>query len=203
MLKFRWICSRGNWVMWVLSWWGLVTPKFSTPPSGKTVRETWKSFRGARTWSRSSITMPSLVGLGFHPPPGRPKTLSFLWPPYAIEQAIIFFALCFLLLSSFFLSFLPCLISAIADWMSTILHTWCGLSANLDAGWNVLHVWNVLHTARWKYRMQKVAKNSPSGHHCTTFSGYIFPTKARIDNCKNLLNSNILPTCPHSMVNFG
>jgi len=24
--------------------------------------------------SRSSITMPSLVGLGFHPPPGWPKT---------------------------------------------------------------------------------------------------------------------------------
>jgi len=23
--------------------------------------------------------MPSLVGLGFHPPPGRPKTLSFLF----------------------------------------------------------------------------------------------------------------------------
>ena len=24
------------------------------------------------------MTTPSLVGLGFHPPPGRPKTLSFL-----------------------------------------------------------------------------------------------------------------------------
>ena len=35
------------------------------------------SFSGARTCSRSSITMPSLVGLGFHPPPGWPKTLSF------------------------------------------------------------------------------------------------------------------------------
>jgi len=28
-------------------------------------------------------------------------------------------------------SFFPRLISAVADWMSTILHTWCGLSANL------------------------------------------------------------------------
>jgi len=28
-------------------------------------------------------------------------------------------------------SFVPCLISAAVDWMSTILHTWCGLSANL------------------------------------------------------------------------
>ena len=41
-----------------------------------------------------------------------------LWPPYVIRQAIIFLP-CgfFLLLSSFF----PHLISAVADWMSTIL----------------------------------------------------------------------------------
>ena len=46
-------------------------------------------------------------------------------------------------------------------------------------------------------------KNSPSGHHCTNFSGYIFITKACIDNRKNLLSSNISPTCPHNVVNFG
>ena len=57
---------------------GLVTPKFSVPPSGETMRQTTKRFEGERTCSRSSITMPSLVGLGFHPPPGWPKTLSFL-----------------------------------------------------------------------------------------------------------------------------
>jgi len=52
--------------------------------------------------------------------------------------------------------------------------------------------------------MQKIAKNSPSGHRHTTLSGYIFATKARIDNRKkNLLDSNISPTCPHNMVNFG
>jgi len=34
------------------------------------------------------------------------------------------------------------------------------------------------------------------------FVGYIFASKARIDNRKNLLNSNISPTCPHNMVNF-
>jgi len=45
-------------------------------------------------------------------------------------------------------------------------------------------------------------KNSPSGHHRTTLSGYIFATAAHIDNRKNLLNSNISPTCPHIMVNF-
>jgi len=46
--------------------------------------------------------------------------------------------------------------------------------------------------------------NSPSVHHHTTLLGYIFATKARIDNRKkNLLNSNIFPTCPYNMVNFG
>jgi len=61
----------------------------------------------------------------------------------------------------------------------------------------------VLHTAHWKCRTQKIAQNSPSGHHRTTLSGYIFATKARIDNWKiNMLNSNISSKCPHNMVNF-
>jgi len=52
--------------------------------------------------------------------------------------------------------------------------------------------------------MQKIAKDSLSGHHRTTLSGYIFATKARVDNRKkNLLDSNIPPTCPHYMVYFG
>jgi len=51
---------------------------------------------------------------------------------------------------------------------------------------------------------QKITKNSPSGRHRTTLSGYIFAAKARIDNRKkNLLNSNVSPTCPHNMVNFS
>ena len=36
-----------------------------------------------------------------------------------------------------------------------------------------MQVWNVLRVARWKYRTQKIAKKSPSGHHPTTLSGYI------------------------------
>jgi len=52
--------------------------------------------------------------------------------------------------------------------------------------------------------MQKIPKISPSAHHHTTLSGYIFATKAHIDNReKNLLNSNISPACPYNMVNFG
>jgi len=62
----------------------------------------------------------------------------------------------------------------------------------------------VLRLARSKYSMQKIAKKSPSGHHPTTLSGYIFTTKACIGNWKkNLLSSNISSTWPHNMVNFS
>jgi len=44
------------------------------------------------------------------------------------------------------------------------------------------------------------AKNSPSAHHRTALLDYrpIFATIG-----KKLLNSDISPTCPHNMVNFG
>jgi len=50
-----------------------------------------------------------------------------------------------------------------------------------------MQVWNMSHAARWKYRSEKIAKNSPSWHHCTTLSGYIFATEAHIDNRKILV----------------
>jgi len=40
-------------------------------------------------------------------------------------------------------------------------------------------------------------------HHDTTLSGYVFAIKSRIDNRKNLLNSNTSPSCPYNMVNFS
>jgi len=49
---------------------------------------------------------------------------------------------------------------------------------------------------------QKIAKNSPSAHHRTTLSGYIYATKARIDNRKNVLNSNSIPP-PHVLTIYG
>jgi len=62
----------------------------------------------------------------------------------------------------------------------------------------------VLHAGRWKCRTQKIAKKSPSGHHRTTLSGYIFANEARIDNQKkNLLSSNISPACLYNIMNFG
>jgi len=67
-----------------------------------------------------------------------------------------------------------------------------------------MQVWNLLHVARWKHRTQKSRQKSPSGHHRTTLSGYIFATKARINNReKNLLSSNMSSASPHNMVNFG
>jgi len=97
-----------------------------------------------------------------------------------------------LLLSSFF----PCLISAIADWMSA---TWCGLGANLRCRPETCCTQLAANTVT-----QKVVKKSPSGHHCTTLLGYIFTPKARVDNWKkNLLSSNISSACSHNMVNFS
>jgi len=66
-----------------------------------------------------------------------------------------------------------------------------------------MQVWNVLHADRWKYRTQKSRQNRTSGHYRTILSGYIFTTKARIDNREKLLSSNMFSTCPHSMVSFG
>jgi len=39
--------------------------------------------------------------------------------------------------------------------------------------------------------------------HRTTLSGYIFSTKARIDNGKKLVKQQYLPICPHNIVKFG
>jgi len=49
--------------------------------------------------------------------------------------------------------------------------------------------------------MQKVAKKLPSGHHRTTLSGYIFATKAHIDNQKKKLVKQA--TRLNNTLNFG
>ena len=49
----------------------------------------------------------------------------------------------------------------------------------------------------------KSRQKSPSGHHRTTSSAYIFATKAHRQSAKNLLSSNTFSTCPYNMVNFG
>jgi len=78
------------------------------------------------------------------------------------------------------------------------LHTWYGLSANLRCRSETCCAGLAANTGR------KVVKKSPSAHHRTTLSGYIFATKAHIDNRKkNLLSSNTSSACSHNMVNLG
>ena len=57
-------------------------------------------------------------------------------------------------------------------------HTWCGLSANLECRSETCCARLAENTGR---------KKSPSGHHPTTLSGYIFATKACIDNRKKVV----------------
>jgi len=99
--------------------------------------------------------------------------------------------------SVFFFSFHR-LFSAVTGWMSAILPhvVWPLWEFRMQA-------WNVLQTARWKYRTQKIAKSLPSAHHRTTLSGNIFPIKAHIDNRKNAVKQHYLSTCSNNMVNIG
>jgi len=81
----------------------------------------------------------------------------------------------------------PCLISAVGHWISTILphhNTWCGLSVNLEC---------MSEMCCMRLAENTGCKNSPSGHHCTTLSGYISATKACIDNRKKLVKQQYLP----------
>jgi len=113
----------------------------------------------------------------------------FLRSPYGIGHTIIFLPCGFFFLLSF-----PPLISAVADWMSAKLPHMVWLSANLECR-------SEMYCTRLAGNAGR--KRSPSGHHRTTLSGYIFATKARTDNRKYLLSSNISSTSRHNMVNFS
>ena len=121
----------------------------------------------------------------------------WLWPPYAIGQAIIFltcdFYLLVLLLISFFF---PRLISAVRDWMFIpYFHTWCGLSANLEC----MSEMCCTRLAE-KYRTQKIAILAPSHK----FVGLYLRSQGMYRQSeKNLLNNDTSFTWPHNMVNFG
>jgi len=63
-----------------------------------------------------------------------------------------------------------------------------------------MHVWNVQHTARWKYRTQKIAILPPSHN----FVGlYLHSWGMYRQSEKNLLNIDTSSTCPHNTVNVG
>jgi len=106
------------------------------------------------------------------------------------------FALWFLLLSSFLF---PRLISAIAEWMSTILlYTWCGLSANLELRSEMCCTLLAGNTGRKNHA--KIAIWAPS----CNFVGLNLRNQGMYRQSeKNLLNSMISSTCPHNMATFG
>ena len=91
----------------------------------------------------------------------------------------------------FLLSFFPLLISAIADWMSTI--PWCGLSANLGCR---------SETCCTQLAENTGCKKSPKIHHLCTIAQVCQAISSQLRHIstvwKNLLNSNISSTCPHN-----
>ena len=94
-----------------------------------------------------------------------------------------------------YLFFFPRLISAVGDWMFTILRHMVWPYANLECRSEMRCTRLAANTGR---------KKSPFRHHRTTLSGNIFATKACIDNRKkNLLSSNTSSICPDNMVNLG
>jgi len=115
------------------------------------------------------------------------RIATFLWPP-CVADADIIFSSCSLF---FFLVFFHRLISAVADWISTILHTWCGLSANLGCRSETCHV---LHVARSKYRTQK----SPKIRHLRIIAQLCRAISSQLRHVstigKTLLSSNISST---------
>jgi len=65
--------------------------------------------------------------------------------------------------------------------------TWCGPRANLECR-SEMYCTQLTENAG--------CKKSPSGHHRTTLSSYIFPTVARIDNRKKLVKPRYLLHMP-------
>jgi len=108
----------------------------------------------------------------------------------------LYFAL-WLLSSSFYL--FPHLISAVADWMSTILLHMGGPSANL-----ICRSETCCTRLAEKNRTQKVAKN----RHLGTIAQLCWARSSQLRHVstirkKNLLNSNISSICPHNMANVA
>ena len=102
----------------------------------------------------------------------------------------------FFYLSIFFV--FPRLISAVADWMFTIRHTWCGPSAKLECRSLMCCTWLAGNAG---------PKKSPKICHLGTIAQFCQATSSQLRNVstirRNLLNSNVSPTGPHNKVNFG
>ena len=121
---------------------------------------------------------------------------TLLWPPYVIRQTIIFLPCCFylsiymylsfFLLSSFFLAYSQRSQSGCLPYFYTM--SWCGLSANLECGSETCCTRLAGNTGR---------KNDAKNRHLGTtpshkLSGWIFATKACVDNRKKTVKQQCL-----------
>ena len=106
------------------------------------------------------------------------------------------FAVWFLLLLSIF--FFPRLISAVADWMSTIL---------LHMAWPIANLGFRSETCYTRLAGNAGPKKSPKIRLLGTIAQLCRAISSELRHIstigKNSLNSNTSPTCPHNMVNFG
>ena len=118
-----------------------------------------------------------------------------LWPPCVADADIIFLP-CGFFLSIFYLFFIPRLISAVAQWISTILlHMVCELECRSEICCTRL----ATNTGR---------KNDAKNRHLGTIPQLCRAISSQLRHVstirkKNLLSSNISTTCPYNMVNFG
>jgi len=93
------------------------------------------------------------------------------------------------------LSFFPRLISAVGDWISTILpRIWCGLSANLECMSEMCCTRLAQNTGRKNRHFGTIAQL------CQAVSSQLRYVSTI---GKNMINIDISSTCPHHMVNFG
>ena len=101
------------------------------------------------------------------------------WPPCIADAGIIF--LCCFFRSFFFFSS-----PNLSSWRFNVYQTSThgGPSANLDCRSEMYCMRLTGNAGR---------KKSPSPHHCTTLSGHIFATKARVDSPKRIVKEQCLP----------
>jgi len=97
------------------------------------------------------------------------------------REAIVFLSCGFF----FYLLLLPLQIGCLP-----YFHTRCGASANLGCRPETCCTWLAGNAGR-----KKIAKNSPSEHHRTNLSGYIFTTKAHVGN-RHVKQQYVLHVCP-------
>jgi len=97
-----------------------------------------------------------------------------------------------------FLSFFLFSSSNLSGCRLHVCHTFTHNVALVPIFW--MHVWNVLHVARWKYRTQKWRKKIATWTPSDNFVGLYLHNKGMYrQSQKNLLNSNISPTCPYNI----